>query len=150
VNRSISTSRLSQPTTTPAITANKSPNPISLKKYPQKDSIIDLTGDQKGKGLQKENVFKTKIQDVFPDICEDYIKTLYAKYDIKDRTGQSFLVAIQDALDEILAKSSYPKQASKKRKRDESVDQNDLKRIREDKTFYFPVAYVYMILEPAC
>lgn len=150
VNRSISTSRLSQPTTTPTITANKSPHPVPLKKSPQKDSIIDLTDDQKGRGLQKEDVFKIKIQDVFPDICEDYIKILYVKYDIKDRTGQSFLVAIQDALDEILAKSSYPKQASKKRKRDESIDQNDLKRIREDKIFYFPVAYVYIILEPAC
>lgn len=150
LNRSNSTSRHSQPASTPAPTAAKPSNTVTVKIYPQRNSFIDLTKDQKTKGPEKEDVFKTKIQDVFPDICEEYIKTLYAKYDIKNRIGQSFLVAIQDALDEILAKSPYPKQVSKKRKRDEGLDQNDLQRIQEDKTFYFPVAYVYMILELAC
>lgn len=146
LNRSYSTSRLSQPASTPTLAAAKPSNPVTAKSSPR----IDLTNDQKAKGPEKEDVFRTKIQDVFPDICEDYIKTLYAKYDIKNRTGQSFLVAIQDALDEILAKSPYPKHVSKKRKRDEGVDQDDLRRVRDDKAFYFPVAYVYMILESAC
>lgn len=146
LNRSNSTSRLSQPASTPTITAAKQSNTVTVKISPR-SSVIDLTKDQKARGSEKEDVFKTKIQDVFPDICEEYIKKLYAKYDINNRTGQSFLVAIQDALDEILAKSPYPKQVSKKRKRDEDLDQNDMQRIREDKIFYFPVAYVYMILD---
>lgn len=145
LNRSNSTGRLSQPASTPKFAAAKPLNPVTVKISP-KSSDIDLTKDQKTRVPEKEDVFKTKIQDVFPDICEEYIKTLYAKYDINNRTGQSFLVAIQDALDEILAKSPYPKQVSKKRKRDESLDQNDMQRIREDKIFYFPVAYVHMIL----
>jgi hypothetical protein len=150
LSRSKSTSRLSQSASTPTLAAVEPLNPVAAKTSPQKNPFIDLTNDQKVEGPEKEDVFKTKIQDVFPDICEDYIKTLYAKSDIKNRTGQSFLVAIQDALDDILAKSPYPKQVSKKRKRDDSVDQNDLQRIREDKIFYFPVAYVYMIMKPAC
>ncbi|KUL84720.1 hypothetical protein ZTR_07645 [Talaromyces verruculosus] len=140
LNRSYSTSRFSQPASTPTLAAAKPSNPVTAKSS-QKNSYIDLTNDQKAKDPEKEDVFRTKIQDVFPDICEDYIKTLYAKYDIKNRTGQSFLVAIQDALDEILAKSPYPKHVSKKRKRDEGVDQDDLRRVRDDKAFYFPVAF---------
>lgn len=150
LNWSNSTSRFSQPASTPALAAAKPSNPVAAKTSPQKNSFIDLTHDQKAKGPEKEDVFKTMIQDVFPDICEDYIKNLYAKSDIKNRTGQSFLAAIQDVLDEILAKSPYPKQVSKKRKREEGVDQNDLQRVRDDKVFYFPVAYVYMILLSAC
>ncbi|KAI7972091.1 hypothetical protein EIK77_003184 [Talaromyces pinophilus] len=150
LNRSNSTSRFSQPASTPTLAAAKPSNPVNAKSSPQKNSFIDLANDQKAKGPEKEDVFKTKIQDVFPDICEDYVKTLYAKHDIKNRTGRSFLVAVQDALDEILAKSPYPKHVSKKRKRDEGVDQDDLRRVRDDKAFYFPVAYVYMILESAC
>ncbi|KAF5014028.1 hypothetical protein F66182_15127, partial [Fusarium sp. NRRL 66182] len=136
--------RLSQPASTPKFAAAKPLNPVTVKISP-KSSDIDLTKDQKTRVPEKEDVFKTKIQDVFPDICEEYIKTLYAKYDINNRTEQSFLVAIQDALDEILAKSPYPKQVSKKRKRDESLDQNDMQRIREDKIFYFPVAYKLLV-----
>ncbi|GAM36037.1 RING finger protein [Talaromyces pinophilus] len=145
LNKSNSTSRFSQPASTPTLAAAKPSNPVNAKSSPQKNLFIDLSNDQKVKGPEKEDVFKTKIQDVFPDICEDYVKTLYAKHDIRNRTGQSFLVAIQDALDEILAKSPYPKHVSKKRKRDEGVDQDDLRRVRDDKAFYFPVAFKLLV-----
>lgn len=149
LNRSNSTNRPSQSASTPTIATAKPSNIVAAKSSPPRNSFIDLTNDQKARVPEKEDVFKIKIQEVFPDICEDYIKKLYVKFDIKSRIGQSFLVAIRDALDEVLANSSYPKRVSKKRKRGEGVDQSDLQRIREDKTFYFPVAYVYMILEPA-
>ncbi|EED18173.1 RING finger protein, putative [Talaromyces stipitatus ATCC 10500] len=147
-NRNISTSRESQPSqfsqsaAAATVAANKPSKSVTAKQFsPQKDTVIDLTG-QEAKTPEKKDVFKSKIKDFFPDICEDYIQTLYTKHDIENCSGQTFLLSVQNALDEVLAKSSYPKkQASKKRKEiDETIDNENLQRIRGDKIYYYPVA----------
>lgn len=85
-----------------------------------------------------EKTFKKRIQDVLPDICEEYLQTLYANH-----RGKMVTSTVQEALDAILAQPSYPKKAQKKRKQmEETVENDDLKRIRSERVFYLPIVCV--------
>lgn len=131
-----------QTATTSKATASKSAHAADVKRSVQQQQplVIDLTDDPKATKPPNEAVFKDKIANVFPDICDNYVRILYAKYGQADQNKKSLLVAVQNALDEILANPLYPKRnVSKKRKQmEDSISNEDLWRIRKDKANYHP------------
>ncbi|OKL64024.1 hypothetical protein UA08_00245 [Talaromyces atroroseus] len=117
--------------------------PVAAKPSIQNASSTSAaTVDAKSKSQKEKHQeeFGEKIQAVFPDICDEYVKKLYAKYkpffgNVKDATR-----IIELALEDILEQPSYPKKIQKKRKQmADSVNDNDVKEVRSDPIYYFPI-----------
>jgi hypothetical protein len=121
---------------------------FSLKNASPSAAATATIVDKKTRAQRKEEKqahFRAKIEVVFPDICEEYVKHLYAKYEplllgiATETTG-----VLEQALEDILEQPSYPKKIQKKRKRmSEAVTDSVLKEIQSNSIYYIPIVCVY-------
>lgn len=97
---------------------------------------IDTKEERAAKNEAQIAKFCTKMQSVFPDICDGYVRGLFDKYATPISDAEDLTAAIELALEDILSQSSYPKKTQRKRKR---VDDNDVKQVQSNSTYYFPI-----------
>ncbi|CRG83751.1 TRIAD3 [Talaromyces islandicus] len=119
--------------------ANAAPRPFNLGQSNSPSSNISLPPPQPSIHTVPQatdnvkNVFMARLRDLFPDICDKTLGQIYANHEFKIHDESSLLVAVQESIDDILARPFYPKrQAKRKRPEDDGSTMQDLKRPRTD------------------